>query len=248
MPLLPKEKSKPKQELSDFNIYCYGPPKGGKTTWASGFPNAVFLATEAGLNALSAFKVDIDSWDTFLEACNELASGNHDFKNVIVDTADNAWFLCRRYICEKYKVDFEGDLSYGKGHSLVLNEFTRVITKLSMLPYGLVLISHAAVQEIQTRTGPKHKTVPSLPEKPRKLILGLADMILFCDLETVSLPDGKQTIRRVIRTQPHPSYEAGDRTGRLPDVIELDYDAFVQAFTGKPATEAKPKPNSKKTQ
>ena len=243
--LLPKEKSKPKTELSDFNIYCYGHPKGGKSTWASGFPNAVFLATEAGLNALSAFKVDIDHWEKFLEACNELAVGQHDFKNIIVDTADNAWFLCRRYICEKYKVDYEGDLSFGKGHSLVLNEFTRVITKLSMLPYGLVLISHASIQEIQTRTGAKHKTVPSLPEKPRKLILGLADMILYCDLETVSLPDGKQTIRRVIRTQPHPSYEAGDRTGRLPDVIDLDYDAFVRAFTGNGAPDAKPKSTPK---
>ncbi|HPQ70611.1 MAG TPA: ATP-binding protein [bacterium] len=246
--LLPKQKTEPLTELSDFNIFCYGHPKGGKSTWASGFPNAIFLATEAGLNALSTYQVNIDCWEKLLEACNELASGNHDFKNIIVDTVDNAWFYCRRYICEKHKVDFEGDLSYGKGHSLVLNEFTRVINKMSMLDFGLILISHATVQEIQTRTGPKHKTVPSLPEKPRKLILGLADMILYCDLETVSGPDGKQSIRRVMRTQPHPGYEAGDRTGRLPEVIDLNYDAFVRAFNGKPASEPKSQSTTKKTQ
>jgi hypothetical protein len=88
--------------------------------------------------------------------------------------------------------------------------------KLSMLPYGLVLISHATVQEIQTRTGAMHKVVPSLPDKPRKLVLGMADMILFFDQDIVRADDGKQTIRRVIRTQPNPGYEAGDRTGRLP--------------------------------
>jgi len=245
MTLLPKEKSVPKQELSDLTVFLYGPPKAGKSTMASGFPNAIFLATEAGLNSLSTFKVDIDSWETLLEACRELAEGKHGFRTVVLDTVDNAWFLCRRHVCEKYKVDFEGDLSYGKGHSLVLNEFTRVVTKLSMLPFGLVLISHSAVQEIQTRTGAVHKIVPSLPEKPRKVLLALSDMILFCDLEIVRSDEGKQTIRRVIRTQPSPNYEAGDRTGRLPEVIDLDYRKFVEAF-GRPAP-ATANPN-KKTQ
>ena len=37
-------------------------------------------------------------------------------------------------------------------------------------------------------------------------------------------------IDRVMRTKPHPTYEAGDRTGRLPEQLPLDYDAFVKAF------------------
>ena len=232
--ILPKEKSKPKTELTEFTIFGYGMPKIGKTTFAAGFPDAVFLATEAGHNALSIFKVDLPDWDAFLEACRELAEGQHNFRNIIVDTVDNLWLLCRNHICAKNKIEHEGDLAYGKGYALILNEFARVLMKLSMLPYGLVLISHATVQEIQTRTGPLHKIVPSLPEKPRKLILGMADMILFFDQDIVRTDDGKQTIRRVIRTQPSPNYEAGDRTGRLPDVIDLDYRKFVEAF-GRPA-------------
>ena len=35
--------------------------------------DAVFLATEAGHNALSIFKVDLTDWEAFLEACRELA-------------------------------------------------------------------------------------------------------------------------------------------------------------------------------
>ena len=228
--LLPKEKSKPKTELSDFNIFCYGMPKIGKTTFASGFPDAVFLATEAGHQALSVFNVDLAEWDQFLEACRELAEGKHSFRNIIVDTVDNLWLLCRNHICAKNKIEHEGDLAYGKGYSLILNEFTRVLTKLSMLPYGLVLVSHAMVQEIQTRTGPVHKIVPSLPDKPRKMLLGMADMILFFDQEIVRSEDGKQSIRRVVRTQPSPNYEAGDRTGRLPEAIDLNYRRFSEAF------------------
>jgi len=243
--MLPKEKSKPKTELTEFTIFGYGMPKIGKTTFAAGFPDAIFLATEAGHNALSIFKVDLPDWEAFLEACRELAEGKHSFRNIIIDTVDNLWLLCRNHICAKNKIEHEGDLAYGKGYALILNEFARVLMKLSMLPYGLVLISHATVQEIQTRTGAMHKVVPSLPDKPRKLVLGMADMILFFDQDIVRADDGKQTIRRVIRTQPSPNYEAGDRTGRLPEVIDLDYRKFVEAF-GRPApTTANP---NKKTQ
>lgn len=234
MALLPTQKSQPKTNLSDFTVFIYGHPKIGKTTFAAAFPDAVFLATESGHNALSIFKIDIDTWDKFLEACRELAEGKHAFKTICVDTLDNLWSLCRNHVCEKNKIAHEADLPYGKGHSLILSEFQRVLTKLSMLPYGLVLISHAAVQEIQTRTGAMHKVVPSLPDKPRKLVLGMSDLILFCDQEIVRTDDGKQVIHRVIRTQPSPNYEAGDRTGRLPDVIDLDYRKFVDAF-GRPA-------------
>ena len=83
---------------------------------------------------------------------------------------------------------------------------------------------------MKTRTGSYHKTVPALREKPRKVILGMADMVLLCDIETAPGPDGQPTMRRVMRTKPSPYWEAGDRTGRLPETISLDYDEFVAAF------------------
>jgi hypothetical protein len=51
-----------------------------------------------------------------------------------------------------------------------------------------------------------------------------------------------------MRTKPHPNYEAGDRTGRLPAVIDLAFDQFLEAFnaaTGKAATNAKPQKTEK---
>jgi hypothetical protein len=58
----------------------------------------------------------------------------------------------------------------------------------------------------------------------------MADMVLFCDLEVETAADGVQRIRRVIRTKPSVYYEAGDRTGRLPETLDLDYKAFLQEF------------------
>jgi len=230
MSLLPTQPTPPKRNLSELTTLIVGFPKAGKTTLASRFPNSVILATEAGQNAIECYRVTIDSWATFLAVCNELAQGGHSFRTIVVDTIDNLWLLCQRHICEKHHVEHEADLAYGKGYALILTEFQRVLTKLSHLPYGLVMISHAELEEVKTRTGSYHKAVPSLREKPRKVVLGIADLILYCDLETVSNPDGQPTMRRVMRTKPSPYWEAGDRTGRLPATIDLDYDAFVAAF------------------
>jgi len=61
-------------------------------------------------------------------------------------------------------------------------------------------------------------------------VLGMADMVLFCDLEAVSGEKGEQSMRRVIRTKPSLYYEAGDRTGRLPETLELDFGKFKECY------------------
>ena len=90
--------------------------------------------------------------------------------------------------------------------------------------------AHAQDKTIETRTGEFTKTQPSLPDRARNVVLGLVDMILYCDAIPRKDATGNVTVERVLRTKPHPTYEAGDRTGRLPEVLPLDYDAFVKAF------------------
>ncbi len=82
------------------------------------------------------------------------------------------------------------------------------------------------------------------------MVLGMVDVILYCDVDTVVNADGKTTSeRRIMRTKPTETYEAGDRTGRLPAVIELDYAKFAEAFErakpGASATPPAPKPEKK---
>ena len=66
----------------------------------------------------------------------------------------------------------------------------------------------------------------------------MVDLILFCDLEITKDDDGNPTYRRVMRTKPSPNYEAGDRTGRLPETIDLDFSKFIEVFN-VPATAPK---------
>jgi len=245
MSILPTAKTPPKPDLADLTVLWYGQTKIGKSSTCAQTEGALFLATEPGLNALDVFQVPILSWEDLLTACAEIVEGKHPFKTVILDTIDNAYKFCAEFILRKFKVEHESDLGYGKGYALVNNEFQRVLTKLAFLPYGLFLISHAKEMEMDSRTGKYTRVVPTLPDKARKIVLGMADMVLFCDLEVSTGENGEQRVRRVIRTKPSLYYEAGDRTGRLPDILDLDFKAFLTAFNGtstsvKPAASSKP--------
>jgi AAA domain len=228
--MLPTHKTPPKRNLHDLTVLAYGPHKFGKSSWCAQADDALFLATEPGLNHLEVYQQPISTWDELLVSAREIAEGKHAFRTVIIDTVDNAYRICAEYICQKYKVEHESDLDYGKGYALVNAEFHRVLNKLALLPYGLFLVSHSQEKEIETRTGKYTKIVPTLPDKARKLVLGLVDIILFCDLEPMTGPDGKPAYRRILRTKPSAVYEAGDRTGRLPEVLDLDFAAFAAAF------------------
>jgi hypothetical protein len=238
--MLPTHKTPPKQNLRDLTIFFHGPPKYGKSSMCAGADDALFLATEPGLNSLEVYQQPITRWEDFLQAGKELAEGNHPFRTIVVDTIDNAYRMCAEYVCLRKGVEHESDLEYGKGYALVNGEFYRVLNKLALLPYGLFLISHSQEKEIETRTGKHTKIVPTLPEKASKLILGLVDVILFGDFEVATGATGKPVHRRVLRTKPSTAYEAGDRTGRLPDVIDCSYAAFAAAFHSTASTSTGP--------
>ncbi|MHB1462039.1 MAG: ATP-binding protein [Armatimonadota bacterium] len=228
--MLPTTKTPPRPSLADLTVLVYGATKIGKSQWCSHADNALFLSTEPGLNSLEVFQVPINNWDDLLTVCGEIAEGNHPYKTIIIDTVDNAYRMCSDHVCRKFKVEHESDLGYGKGYALINNEFQRVINKLAFLPYGLFLVSHSTEKEIDTRTGKHTRIVPTLPDKARKIVLGMVDMILFCDIEVATDTLGRSTVHRVMRTKPSANYEAGDRTGRIPEVIDLDFAKFIEAF------------------
>ena len=227
---LPTAKTPAKRSLSDVSILLYGPSKIGKSTFASQAPDAIFIATEPGLNALEVYQYPVTNWAEFLDVCGELAKGDHPFKTIVIDTIDILYRLCAEHICQKRGVEHESDGSHGKIYGLIKNEIYRVLTKLAHLPYGLILISHSQDRDLETRTGTVTRTVPTLSESFRQIVIGLVDLILYCDVQVEQAEDGTRRYRRVVRTKPNPNYDAGDRFGCLPEVMDLSFPAFAKAF------------------
>lgn len=223
--LLPTAKTPPRSSLSDYTILLYGAPKVGKSTLAAQFEDAVFLATEPGLNALEVYQVPVSSWQTFIDACKELSEGQHPFKTVVVDTVDNLFKFCSEAVMRKAGVQHESDLEWGKGWALVRDEFLRVLNRLALLPYGLILISHAEFSNIKTPTKQIVKAIPTMPKQSREIVLPIADFILYA--EVLDSADGQT---RVLRCQAAEQWDAGSRIEGFPDTIEMSYAAFRDSF------------------
>lgn len=223
---LPTEKRKPKTQLSDYSHLIFGPPKIGKTTFCSQMDEPLFLATEPGTNALAVYDYTVPDWKTFLQAAAEISTGDHRFKTIVIDTVDNLWKSCSVFVRERNGIQHESDLDWGKGWDLVKGEFHRVLAKLALLPYGLVLISHSEEKEFKTRAGTISKYVCTLPKGGREVCLNLVDMILFATSEV-----SDQGERRILRTRPSENYEAGGRL-QLPveDPLPLDFPTYRDAF------------------
>jgi len=211
-------------------VLCYGEPKTGKSTWAAGAPNTIFLATEPGLAGLEVHQVPIDSWTTLWQAYIALRDDKHNFSTVVLDTLDAAYRMCSEHVCKKKSWETEADGELGKGWALVRNEFTRLVFKLQQLPYGLILISHSTTRPVRTRTGEIQKAVPNIPGQAKNVALDSVDILLYCTTEDARSETGEPLTERVLHTQPTPQYEAGCRVCTLPDPLPLNYPAFLEAF------------------
>jgi hypothetical protein len=236
MALIPKDKE-PIVVSMDKQIFCiYGRPKIGKSTFCSYFEAGLFIATEPGLNHLSVYKVNVTSWEAFLEVCMELKAGNAQFKTVIIDTIDRLVDYCQEYVCRREKILHPADYDYGKGWQMISQEFQRVLAKLALMPYGLVMIGHSKDREVKTKTQKYDKVGLSISGSNSDVVTTMSDIILFMDEDVVNEKEVG-----IIRTKPSIYFEAGDRTKRLPEEIryplsdpKVAFDKINECFNHKP--------------
>lgn len=238
---IPKTKNKPRQDIGRMKVLLHSFPKFGKSTWAASIPDSIFLATEPGLGCIEAMRWEdekgnyvIDTWPKLMEATREVVEAGC-FKTVIIDTLDMALEMCKDHICERAgeKYHTDGTLSYGKGSAMIIAEMRRYLVRLGSIDMGVVLLSHTVQETIHGRTGEYQKAVPNVPEKHRRPILGMMDLILYGDMEREKQGDN-YVAKRVLRTKPHPHWEAGDRSGVLPTELPLDWTVLSKSFVTTP--------------
>lgn len=213
------EKTQVSNGLANQTILLYGMAKVGKTTTANQFPKALFLATEAGHSHLECDRINCNSWNKFLEACALVAKGEHEYQTIIIDTIDNLVDYCTESVCKENGISYPSELAMGRGWALVTSELKRAMMKLASLPYTLVMISHSTREIIETSSGKKYdRWTISVSGKNKQIFLNMSDLILFIDFRR----EGEET-KRIIKTRPSPSWQAGDRSGRLPEELPLSY-------------------------
>jgi hypothetical protein len=196
----------------------FGQPKSGKSTFASNFEDALFIATESGLKFQTVYggQHTHSDWNDVKDTVRRICTEDHPFQTIVIDTLDNAFEFCSKHVCKELGISHESDEGYGKGWSAVKKEFKTVIDAIANRGYGVVFISHSKQSEREVR-GVKHPyTDNSLTNSAKSYANGLSDFIFYAYIDD----DGN----RLFRTKGNLNINAGDRSGILPEVIPMDYE------------------------
>lgn len=223
---LPTEKTPPNLTATQAKVLLYGVPKIGKSTLAAGIDpdHTLFLACEAGLSGLNTYQLPIGNWREFREAGALLASKEHKYTTVVIDTVDELLQMCTDDVLSKLGVTHAEDLGYGKGWRAISDEFRLRVNRLCSLDLGVWFISHAKEHEKNTLVGTVSRYEPTISGATGRWLTGLVDYIFFA---TSQLTDGGE--ERILRTEPSGSWEAGGRI-KLPDPLLLDAATVREAM------------------
>ena len=173
---LPKEKSKPAKDLAEYSILLYGQEKIGKTSFAAQFPKPLFLMFEPGSKSLSVYRENIKDWNHFRKILKAIEADKF-FENVIFDTADVAYTLADRYICEANGISDLEDLGHGKGWRKVRLEFHSCVNRLLKSGKGVMFTSHATEKSFKTRDGDEvDRTVATMSKQAREILEPIVDI------------------------------------------------------------------------
>ena len=220
-------------------VVIYGPEGIGKSTFASCFPNPVFIDTEGSTTAMDVARLPKPtSWAFLMEEVRYIIRNPNECRTLVIDTADWAEQLCVADICGKYQKSGIEDFGYGKGYIFLQEEFGRLLNLLEdVISQGVhvVVTAHAKMRKFEQpdEMGAYDRWEMKLSKNVAPLVKEWADMILFANYETrVVKVDGKnkaQGGRRVVYTTHHSCWDAKNRFG-LSDKLPFEYASIADVI------------------
>ena len=218
------------RDLKGKYILVYGKPKTGKTTLASRFPKNLLVAFEKGYNAIDGIKaVDINKWADFKLVLRQLEKpeAREMYDTITIDTTTIAYEMCEQYVCAQNAVQSISDIPWGQGYSATKKEFEKCLRKITMLGYGLVLISHIETRKEKTSDDSEIEILaPSMPKRCYEVVNQIVDIIGYISTEW----DDNGNSVRWLYTRQTPTVMAGSRFKYLAPKIKLGYEELVKAI------------------
>lgn len=242
------------KQPSAKKVVVYGPEGIGKSTFASKFPDPVFIDTEGSTKDMDVARFEkATSWQMLLEQCNYLRDNPSVCRTLVIDTIDWAEQMCIKQICDKHNKDGVESFGYGSGYVYIREEFGKFLNRLEEVVergVNVVLTAHAQIRKFEQpdEMGAYDRWELKLGKKTSSqtspLVKEWADMLLFANYKTLSVSvddKGKkhkaQGGRRVMYTTHHPCWDAKNRYG-LPDECEFDYSVIQHIIEPKGVTAA----------
>ena len=218
-------------------VVLYGVEGIGKSTFASQFPNPLFIDTEDSTLHMNVQRFDKPtSWTMLLQQV-EFVERNKPCQTLVIDTIDWAEEICKRHLMAQGKwTDSSND--YGAKYIALSKEFGNLLNKLSdVIDQGIhvVVTAHAWLRkkEEPDEMGAFDRYELKLEKKTAPLVKEWADMVLFANYKTIVITDSKTNSKkatggqRMMFTTHRPAWDAKNRMG-LADELPFDYGQIAQ--------------------
>lgn len=135
--------------------------------------------------------------------------------------------MCEKYICQQNGVQTVSEIPWGGGYAATKKEFENCIRQITMLEYGLVLISHIETRKEKTADDSEIEILaPSMPKRCYEVVNQIVDIIGYIATEW----DEVGNSQRWLYTRQTPTVMAGSRFPYLDSKIKLGYDELVEAI------------------
>ena len=149
------------------------------------------------------------------------------YDTITIDTTTIAYEMCEQFICAQNGVQTVADIPWGQGYTATKKEFESCLRQITMLGYGLVLISHIETRKEKTADDSEIEILaPSMPKRCYEVVNQIVDIIGYIATEWDDLGNSQ----RYLYTRQTPTVMAGSRFPYLAPKIKLGYQELVDAI------------------
>lgn len=235
-------------------IVIYGQEGIGKTTFASQFPDPVFIDTEGSTAQMDVARFDKPtSWELIKSQAQYVADHPDCCRTLVLDTADWAEQIMIRDLCAKNKWDGLEGAGYGKGYTYAAEEFGRLLNILTTVKekgVTVVITAHAMLRKVELpeEMGAYDHWEMKTSKKVAPMLKEWADAVLFARYKTMVVEVDKkkkaQGNMRVMETTHTEFWDAKNRYG-LPDEMPFEYKGIqqiIESAAGPAVKKAEPLP------
>lgn len=241
-------------------LLVYGSPGCGKSTLAAAATKPIVIDVDGGTQNIDCTRTPTPTtFEELLALLAELATVEHDYRTLVVDTLDAVESMVWGLVVADYnrtskgaKVTTAGDIPYGRGMESAVDYWRRFLASLERCWSGrrmtVILIDHSTIRTFKNPSDEDYQRIePKIDRKASALLRSWCDAVLLADFQTevatnaqTKRSKGVSTGQRVLRTEYAASHDAKNRYA-LPPELPLSWTALaagIKAGMTGPAVEA----------